>query len=680
MLLLTTFILPSCGNNGDPGITDADRAYMDFIRISHEPNKISYYVGDQIEMDGLEVVAYYQSQKHEVIDYHLCDFTGASTAEKGDKLVTVTYRERSASFTIFVDERPTGKTLQTVDVDVLPNKTTYKVGDALDLNGLVVNAKYSDGSVSDVTGQATYKWVNNTTIQDLDGITDATGVKTIRVTYEGKFDTFTILVKEAVGYDDSQFGDNTDGRAMKALTDAVRSNHNYQIDTLSYLTLHPTEKYRNRWINLDNKALYNYVQTEEGIEYNQGIIYQKDQGFVGFYQNLPGGVIVPKIFYSTSLVHMASEIYDLVLENVIDAMWVQDGTNTKEFTTTGMYAIATGCNFTGYAQSANLSAPEKLIMEYVDDHTFVVTVNFTVHYYDSDTSAYVDEPGITTLTVSVGTVVNEQASAYIANPSYVYTAPTEWDYIQTKYFNDTFDGIVAPFPAGASYAFDFDEDWDYRGTYLYVLDYACGDIREAYRALLQADGYEIQGGNPDKWRKTTTEGLLFKHHNVTLTYHAPTESYNNKTYGWYYPEGEFYIEYLVTESSNVSTVERYNKAVQDYIGDPSILPEVPFGSEVTKVTNFDFTDDKESYVFRQGKATRFYIADYNVAKNDLARYYDLLVSYGFDDDIVHNPVLKVDNLFKGTSFVSIMHIDDYGVTEYPGYIEIRCQLYASDFK
>ena len=678
MLLLTTFILPSCGNK-DTGITDADRANMDFIRISHEPNKVSYYVGDEIVLDGLEVTAYYQSNKHEVIDYHLCEITGASTAEEGDKLVNVTYREKTASFTIFVDKVPTGKTLQTVDVDVLPNKTTYKVGQALDLTGLVVNAKYSDGSMTDVTSEATYKWVNNTTLQDLDGITDAVGNKTIRVTWEGKFDTFSILVREAEGYDESEFGDNADGRAMKVLTDAVRANHNYQMDTLSYLTYHATEKYRNRWINLDNKALYNYVETEDGGSYNQGIVYQKDQGFVGFYQSTDTKVVVPRIFYSTSLEHMASEIYDLVLENVIDAMWMQDGTNTKLFKTTGNLAIATGCNFTGYASSANLSAPEYLVMELVDNHTFVITVNFTVHYSDSETGEMVNEPGITTLTVSVGTVVNAELSAYIANPTYVYQAPTEWDYIQTKYFNDTFDGIVAPFPTGASYAFDFDSDWDYRGTYLYVLDYACGDIREAYRALLQADGFEMQGGNPDKWRKTTVDGLLYKHHNVTLTYHAPTESYNNKTYGWYYPEGEFYVEYLVTESSNVSTVERYNKAVQDYIGDPTILPEVPFGSEVTKVTNFDFTDNKEDYVFRQGKATRFYIENYNTARNDLARYYDLLVEFGFNEDIVHNPILKVDNLFKGNSYVSITHIEDYGVTEYSGYIEIRIQLYRSDF-
>ena len=55
------------------------------------------------------------------------------------------------------------------------------------------------------------------------------------------------------------------------------------------------------------------------------------------------------------------------------------------------------------------------------------------------------------------------------------------------------------------------------------------------------------------------------------------------------------------------------------------------------------------------------------------------MEFGFNDDIVHNPVLKVDNLFKGNSYVSITHIEDYGVTEYVGYIEIRCQLYRSDF-
>jgi hypothetical protein len=87
--------------------------------------------------------------------------------------------------TIDPDNGKTPKTLESIDVTKLPNKTRYNLGDtALDTTGMVVTAKYTDGSTEAVTGYT----VGN----EFDAST--TGIKVITVTYQGKTTTFSVNV------------------------------------------------------------------------------------------------------------------------------------------------------------------------------------------------------------------------------------------------------------------------------------------------------------------------------------------------------------------------------------------------------------------------------------------------------------------------------------------------------
>jgi len=77
---------------------------------------------------------------------------------------------------------PKEKTLESIAVTTLPNKTTYTIGEDFNPAGMVVTAYYDDGS----TAAVVY------TITGFDS--DIAGIKTITVTFEDKTSTFTVTV------------------------------------------------------------------------------------------------------------------------------------------------------------------------------------------------------------------------------------------------------------------------------------------------------------------------------------------------------------------------------------------------------------------------------------------------------------------------------------------------------
>lgn len=667
LILLTPFVMTS--------VTSCETAQTNKIKsieIEAEPSKVNYYVGDSVNFEGIELVAVYQSGSRKPVSIEDCSIIGASTISSGDHKVIIEYKGKSTSFIIYVNERVAPKTLKNMDVDALPTKVNYLPGEEFDKTGMVVNAKYSDGSIDNVTNSVIIEITEpNGDAADMNKV----GVKTVKVKFGGKFDTFTIYVRETEGLDDSNFGDNTEGHAFSNMIDNVLENHNYSIGLTSYIEYHQEDLQTSTYFNLNNKAYYNY-DSDSGIY--GGLLLQKDQGFVTFRQSATSGNISLGNFYSTSLVHMASDIYDVVIENVLNAKWEQDSENHSKFLTSDYYSIATGCNFTGYAASSNLEAPEYIIAEYIDDTHFNLTIDFTVIYWDTDIGEMVREPGHCYLDVAIGTASNAILESYINNPTYIYVAPTSWSKTDQSYFKKYF-GIVPPFVDGVSYSFEFDVDSDYRGNYLYIVDYACGDIREAYRTKLLEANYLQVGNDSDHYRYVVEKGLRIFNYDVYLKYNLPTMSYNGKTYGYYYPQGMMYLEFIKSETTSVNTVARYNKFVQEFVG-KNVLPEVPFGDEVTSVTNFVYSSNTEVYKFYQSDYTRFHIASYSKAVEDMNAFLTALSQYGYTE-IVYNKEAKIYNCFREgkSSYISISALDQIEEESYSGILDIRCQLYAQEY-
>ena len=75
------------------------------------------------------------------------------------------------------------KTLKEIYVASNPSKTTYLEGDNFNSSGLVINARYTDGSTSNVTSSCS-----------LNGYTSTPGTKTITASYNGKNTAFTVVV------------------------------------------------------------------------------------------------------------------------------------------------------------------------------------------------------------------------------------------------------------------------------------------------------------------------------------------------------------------------------------------------------------------------------------------------------------------------------------------------------
>ena len=675
-LLLTPFVVTSvvsCDSSSSESgkITDKDREHLISISIAEKPNKLIYYVGETFDPTGLVVTANYWKNKSEAVTNY--EISGGSTAVAGDIMVVVTHREMTAFFDIHVDERAVTPTLSSVRITRMPNKTLYTINEAFDPTGLEVTANYSDGSYTVITNEITYEGFNPGTVFT------AAGSKSTRVKYNGYFDVLYVYVKEESDYDDSEIGDNTQGDTFKAAISAVKENHNYVARATTTLS---TDVNTTTYTNINDKAYYSTADDDSGLSY--GIILQKNQGYVRFRQSTSNYRMTVSSFIATNTSIGISEFYVPTLEAMFESKWTQNTENLSRFYSTDFYAISIGTNFTGYSESAYLEAPEQVEVVINSSSSFQVVVDFAVSYVDPDSGDYVKLDGQTLINVSLGTASNQVLESYIANPSYVYTDPTNWSDYEQQGFEAIF-GKVAPMP-NLTYSYWVDEDYDYRGTYVLLTDMTSGDIRESYRSQLVEAGYHRV--NDNYYLLQEEDGMVIYNYQVHMTYHAPNEAYGDTgyTYGHFFPMGYMEFEYLRTSSSSVTNVSRYNDFIATNV-EGNYVPQVPFGDEVSKVSNFKFSTNTTDYIFYQSAATKFHIADYNKALQDMNAYISLLISYGYTH-VVYNSVMNVYNYFKpdkqnpkldSMSYISITALDKIDSLNYSGVFEIRCQLYRVDF-
>lgn len=116
------------------------------------------------------------------LKYNGVEISGSSfTMPAGNVTITAEFEDKAV-------------VLESITITTLPGKTTYNVGDTLDLNGLVVTANYSDNTTRTITEYATTIPVAGSTL-------DTAGNKSISVSYsEGdvtKTATFDIVVNAA---------------------------------------------------------------------------------------------------------------------------------------------------------------------------------------------------------------------------------------------------------------------------------------------------------------------------------------------------------------------------------------------------------------------------------------------------------------------------------------------------
>lgn len=151
------------------------------ISIATKPNKVNYFVGETLNPAGMSLTAKYMSGSTQTVTGGFtCNPTALNAA--GSQTITVTYEGCTTTFQVSVSDI----VLDSISIKTKPTKTSYYVGDALNTSGLVLLAKYSNGSTEEVTSGFT---CSPTTLA-------TAGTQTVTVKYYGKSASFTVTVQE----------------------------------------------------------------------------------------------------------------------------------------------------------------------------------------------------------------------------------------------------------------------------------------------------------------------------------------------------------------------------------------------------------------------------------------------------------------------------------------------------
>ncbi|MBQ3145518.1 MAG: bacterial Ig-like domain-containing protein [Clostridia bacterium] len=150
------------------------------IDIKKQPDKVNYYVGDNLDIQGLVIEAIYNNGKIEdITDSIVC--TPTELEVSGEQEIRVTYGEKIATFKVTVEEVQ----VSSIEVKTNPIKLNYYVGDNLNVEGLVITVIYNNGKTEDIVEGFTYNPVK----------LEMPGKQEIIVMYEGRTTMFTVTVE-----------------------------------------------------------------------------------------------------------------------------------------------------------------------------------------------------------------------------------------------------------------------------------------------------------------------------------------------------------------------------------------------------------------------------------------------------------------------------------------------------
>lgn len=116
------------------------------IRVLTPPEKTVYDVGETLDPTGLTVeVSYTDGRKETLSEGFTCAPTALELA--GTQEITVSYAGHTTGFSVAVDAPAPAR----IEIATAPEKTTYYVGDSVNLAGLVLTATYPSGRTETVT-------------------------------------------------------------------------------------------------------------------------------------------------------------------------------------------------------------------------------------------------------------------------------------------------------------------------------------------------------------------------------------------------------------------------------------------------------------------------------------------------------------------------------------------------
>lgn len=150
------------------------------IEVTTPPIKTEYVEGQKFDKTGMVVKAtYLDGTENTITDYNISN----TTLKADDEEIEVEFEGVKTSVKINVTKNKVEK----IEITKLPNKTQYSVGEKFDATGMVVKAKYLDGTEKEITD---YKITKTESLK--------IGDTTITIEYGGITSNIDITVKETV--------------------------------------------------------------------------------------------------------------------------------------------------------------------------------------------------------------------------------------------------------------------------------------------------------------------------------------------------------------------------------------------------------------------------------------------------------------------------------------------------
>ncbi len=153
------------------------------LTVISEPDKLTYFVGEEINARGITLEAAYADGSAETVTQ---DFTlEPRTAEKvGTQTITVTYNGAEATFDITVIQ----KQVSALYLEELPTRREFAIGEEFDFSGMLIDVLFVDGSHEMITEGYTFEPLSSVEI----------GEQKVVVSYGEKSVSFVVNIVETV--------------------------------------------------------------------------------------------------------------------------------------------------------------------------------------------------------------------------------------------------------------------------------------------------------------------------------------------------------------------------------------------------------------------------------------------------------------------------------------------------
>ncbi len=143
------------------------------IIIDKVPNKVSYYIGEVLDISGIRVSAVYENGV--VTDVSAKVLAEGNINSAGKKKITVVYTERDFIKTAEFEVTVTDVQIKNIKFASYPKKTVYAEREAFDPTGISIQVTYNNGRSETVTENILYTGFD----------TDTIGKKTVTLHYGG---------------------------------------------------------------------------------------------------------------------------------------------------------------------------------------------------------------------------------------------------------------------------------------------------------------------------------------------------------------------------------------------------------------------------------------------------------------------------------------------------------------